>query len=117
MRKLVYSRDKGPELVDLLNRQDEFQVLEKLVQGNTAVYILCESTWRTWGHFRRAAFCCVVPDGDDALVLSIVHLNIQKAWHGVNLFRSADRKIEDHICDYVYGCLAGGRMQDNGETA
>src|SRR5437870_12658500 len=109
MRKLVYSRDKGAELIELLNRQDEFHVLEKLVQGNTAAYILCESTWRTWGHFHRAAFCCVAPEGNDSLVIGISHLNIQKAWHGINLFRSADRRIEDHIYDYVHSRALGGR--------
>lgn len=112
MRKLTYSRDQGAELIDLLNRQDEFQVLEKLVHGDSiAAYVLGESSWRTWGHFHRAAFCCVVPEGDDFVILSIAHLNIQKGWHGANLFRFADRKIEDHIYDYVNDHLPGGSIE------
>ena len=108
MRRLAYPRHKGAELIELLNRQDEFRVMEKLVQGDSmAAYVLGESSW-TWGHFHRAAFCSVLPRGDGAVVFSIAHLNIQKAWHGINLFQFADRKIEDHIYDYVCNHLPGG---------
>ena len=109
MKRLAYSKEKGTALIDLLDHQDKFEVLEKLVQRETfAAYVLRESGW-TWGHFYRAAFCCVVPEGDDSIVFSITHLNIQKAWHGVNLFKSADMKIEEHIYDYVLNHLSGGR--------
>jgi hypothetical protein len=108
VKQLEYPKPKGIEIIALLNRQEEFRVMEKLVQGETvAAYVLCESSW-SWGHFHKAAFCSLLPSGSNSLVLSIVHLNVQKAWHGINLFRSADRKIEDHIYEYLRDHLPGG---------
>lgn len=110
MKTVEYPREKGRELIDLLNSGNEFQVLEKLVHGDTiAAYVLCGHTGFTWGHFYRAAFCSVYPQGDDTIVLSISHLNIQKAWYGSNLFRLADRRIEDQVLEYVSQQIPGGR--------
>jgi hypothetical protein len=41
-----------------------------------------------------------------------LHLNIQRAWHGSNLFRSLDRKIEDEICAYVRDAIPEAKPDD-----
>jgi len=110
MRTLEYPIEKARELIDLLNGENEFQVLEKLVHGDTfAAYVLCGHAGFTWGHFYRAVFCSVYPRGDDTIVVSISHLDIQKAWYGSNLFRIADRRIEDQVLEYVSQHIRGGR--------
>lgn len=110
MRKLEFTIEKGRELIELLNRGDKFEVLESLIQGDTvAAYVLGGHTAFTWGHYYRAAFCSISPHGEENIVISISHINIQRAWHGSNLFRSADSKIEDQIADYLSQQIPGGR--------
>lgn len=110
MRTIEFPKEKAKELNDLLNSGSEFQVLERLVHKDTvAAYVLCGHTRFTWGHFYRAAFCSLYPRADDTIVLSISHLNFQKTWYGLNVFRFADRKIEDQVFEYISQHIGGGR--------
>ena len=110
MRKLEFPKDKGRFLIDLLSSEDKFTVLERLVIGDTiAAYVLCGHKAFTWGHFYRAAFCSVAPESEGKIVVTVSHLNLQRAWHGLNLFRFQDKQIEGEVADYIVHKIPGGK--------
>ena len=111
MRILEYPREKAAQLVELLNAQEKFQVLASLVHEDTfAAYVICGHAAFTLGHFYRPAFCGIQPLGENRIVLSIVHLNLQKTWYGVNVFQSVDKRIEDEIYEYVSHQIPGWKV-------
>lgn len=110
MKRIEYPIERGGELINLLKGEEKFKILGELVVGDSlAAYVLCGHTGFTWGHFYRAAFCAICPVGENKIVLSISHLDIEKTWYGVNIFSRSDRTIEDQILQYVSQRIPDGR--------
>jgi len=113
VQRIEYPIERGRELINLLNGEEKFKILGKLAIGDSlAAYVLREHALFTWGHFYRAAFCTISPAGEHKIVLSISHLNVQKTWYGASIFRRSDRRIEDHILEFVSQHLPDGRKVD-----
>ena len=110
MRKVIFPRTQAQPALSLLLSGGRFEVLEQTrsQSGDFAAFVLGRFGW-SWGHFYRAAFCSLSPGSVDQLSLAITYLDVQKQWHGKNLFRGCDRGIEDEIAEYALAGIQGAK--------
>ena len=104
MRSLRIPNTKANQLLTLLGSGERFEVIDKLVSDTSvpAVFVLCGHVRRlTWGHIYRSAFVAVTAADDNTVDVRVSHLNVQRQWHGSNIFRWGDSKIVDELCAYI----------------
>ena len=110
MRKLAFPSAELKGALSLLLSGGRFEVLAQAGSGEAdfAAFVLGRFGW-SWGHFYRAAFCSVSPSGANEVNLAITYLDVQRQWHGRNLFKGSDRGIEDEIADYALVGIRGAK--------
>jgi hypothetical protein len=110
MERVTFPRGEADRVLSLLLSGDRFEVLAQTrFDDQRAAFVLGRLGW-TWGHFFRSAFCSLSPAPPDDLALEISHLDAHGPWHGRNLFRGADRKIEEEIAAHMLASLPGARV-------
>jgi hypothetical protein len=102
MKCFRFPQEQAGEVTALLSANSQFEVLDKSDSNSLpASFVLLGKKFSTFGHFYCAAFCVLQSVDHATIELRISYLDVQRAWHGFNLFRSSDGKIEDQIAKYV----------------
>ena len=110
MRKIVFPRTRLDSALSLLLSGGRFEVLAQAnsKEATFAALVLGRFGW-SWGHFYRSAFCSLMGGEADEVTLAISYLDVQRQWHGRNLFKGSDRGIEDEIADYALTGIYGAK--------
>jgi hypothetical protein len=112
MQRLTFPRGEIATVLETVLSDRTFEVLaqSRFLEAESAAFVLGRFGW-SWGHFYRAAFCAIHPWGREEAALEITFLGAQRQWHGGNLFRESDRRIEDEIAGYLLANIAGARRE------
>ncbi len=102
MQKVVFPRIGAENALSLLLSGDRFEILAQagFHEHGAAAFVIGRFGW-SWGHFFRAAFCSLSPSSQNEVTLEVSYLDVQRQWHGRNLFRGIDSRIEEEIADYA----------------
>jgi len=113
MKKVILSQSNTENALSLLDSKQKFEVLAKTIfnEKGMADFVLGRFGW-SWGHFYQAAFCNLSPNGENEVILKISHLNVQRQWHGRNIFRYIDSKIEEEIAGYILANIPSAKIVD-----
>ena len=101
MPKVAFPTSEVKSALALLLSGERYEVLARSTFGEHDAAFVLGRFGLSWGHFFRAAFCTVSSLGQDEVTLEVSYLDVQRQWHGRNIFRGGDIGIEEEIADYA----------------
>jgi hypothetical protein len=116
MRNVAFPTAETGRALALLLSGERFEVIAEArsPEDRFAAFVLGRFGW-SWGHFYRAAFCSLSPPSGNQVFLTITYLDVQRQWHGRNLFRASDQGIEDDIAAYALASINGAQTAREGK--